>query len=133
MNRNITGKDIVIIIMICVIAVAGFIIVPNIDNIFSEDTQSRSSQLPSEILAPTQPNLTHTIARGIVSAAIDASTLPVRMSAGWYKSEFNYGTRQWMVTVWSSENASKQYLGAVYIVDDANGKLLNPPPMYNPD
>ena len=78
------------------------------------------------------PNLTAQQAQGLVIAAINASTPAIQYSSHWYSTQFNYSTRQWMVTVWASENASKEYAGAVYNVDDATGKVLNPPPVYNP-
>jgi len=78
------------------------------------------------------PNLTVQQAQGIVASAIRASTPVVRAPAGCFKAEFNYSSRQWIVTVWASEENSKKYLGYVYIVDDATGKLINPPPVLNP-
>jgi hypothetical protein len=33
--------------------------------------------------------------------------------------------------VWKTKEDSEKYLGDVYIVDDATGKVLNPPPAYN--
>ena len=78
------------------------------------------------------PNLTAQQAQGIVVSAIHTSTEAIQQRSNWYRAEFNYSTRQWMITVWATEEDSKQYAGAVYIVDDATGKLLNPPPIYNP-
>ena len=78
------------------------------------------------------PNLTAQQAQGVVISAINTSTVAIQERAHYYRTEFNYTTRQWMVTAWPSEEDSKQYAGAVYIVDDATGKLLNPPPIYNP-
>lgn len=127
MSRNVTKRDIAIILVICVI-VSLFFIVPNLfDN-------SSQNQPPVYIppTPPTPPNLTASQAMGVVAAAIGASTPTVRASAGWFEGKFNYSSRQWMVEVWSSENASKQYLGHVYIIDDATGKVLNPPPVYTP-
>jgi len=80
----------------------------------------------------TPPNFTAQQAIGIVAAATEASTPTIRASSRWFSSEFNYSTRQWMVTVWASEEDSKKYGGTVYIVDDATGKVLNPPPVYTP-
>ncbi|MDP2731199.1 MAG: hypothetical protein Q8O55_12065 [Dehalococcoidales bacterium] len=87
---------------------------------------------PKTYTPPTPPNLTAQQAIGVVVAAIQASTPAVRASSGWFEAKFNYSSRQWTVEVWSSENASKEYAGAVYIIDDAAGKLTNPPPVYNP-
>ncbi len=78
------------------------------------------------------PNLTAQQAQGVVISAIHTSTVAIQQRSQYYREEFNYSTRQWMVTVWSSEEDSKQYAGSVYIVDDATGKVLNPPPIYTP-
>ena len=127
MSRNVTKRDIAIILVICVI-VSLFFIVPNL---FDNSSQNQPP-VYTPPTPPTPPNLTASQAMGVVAAAIRASTPTVRASAGWYEGKFNYSSRQWMVEVWSSENASKQYLGHVYIVDDATGKVLNPPPVYTP-
>ena len=76
------------------------------------------------------PHLTAQQAQGVVISAIHTSTEAIQQRSLYYQEEFNYSARQWMVTVWSSEEDSKQYAGAVYIVDDATGKVLNPPPIY---
>lgn len=78
------------------------------------------------------PNLTAQQAQGIVVSAIYTSTVAIQRRSLYYQEAFNYSTRQWMVSVWSSEENSKIYAASVYIVDDATGKLLNPPPVYNP-
>jgi len=92
---------------------------------------STATPLPKSGTSP--PNLTAAQAEGIVASAIRASTPDVQRSAVCFDSAFNYSNRQWMVTVWpSNEDESKQYLGYVYVVDDATGKLLNPPPVYTP-
>lgn len=81
----------------------------------------------------TPPHLTAQQAQGLVIAAIEASTPAILLSSSVYETEFNYSNRQWMVTVWMSEqNRKNQYGGAVYNVDDATGKVLNPPPVYSP-
>ncbi len=80
----------------------------------------------------TPPNLTATQALGIVGSALLASTPQTQQMSCWFKTEFNYSNRQWMVTAWASEEDSKKYYGSVYIVDDATGKVLNPPPVYTP-
>ena len=90
------------------------------------------TQAPNSYTPPIPPKITGQQAQDVVIAAIQSSTPTTQQSSGWYHAEFNYSTRQWMITVWASENASKQYAGMVYIVDDANGILLSPPPMYNP-
>lgn len=87
---------------------------------------------PPPKTSTSPPNLTAQQAQGIVIAAVNASTPTIQQSSHWYKADFNFSTRQWMVTVWASEADSKQYAGSVYIVDDATGKLLNPPPIYIP-
>jgi len=81
---------------------------------------------------PIAPRLTAQQAQGIVIAAINASTYAIRTSSRYFQASFNYSNRQWMVTAWQSEEASKIYAGAVYIVDDTTGKLLNSPPVFNP-
>lgn len=95
---------------------------------------------PTPTLTPTTtpgpastPSLTSTQAMGLVAASLRAAaSLIVRDSAGYFKAEFNYSSRQWVVTVWKTKEDSEKYLGDVYIVDDATGKVLNPPPAYNP-
>jgi len=89
---------------------------------------------PTGTLTPTQrastPSLTASQAMGLVSTSLNASVL--RGPAHWFKAEFNYTKRQWVVTVWNTKEDSEKYLGDVYIVDDATGKVLNPPPALNP-
>jgi hypothetical protein len=87
---------------------------------------------PPPKASTSPPNLTAQQAQGIVVSAIQASTLIIRQSSCYFKTDFNYSNRQWMVTVWASEENSKIYAGAVYIVDDATAKLLNPPPVFTP-
>ena len=86
---------------------------------------------PPPKTSTSPPNVTDQQAMGVVIAAIEASTPTIRQSSGYYKVDFNYSTRQWMVTVWASEGNSKKYAGRVYIVDDATGKVLNPPPRFD--
>ena len=74
------------------------------------------------------PNYTAQQAIGIVQAAIFGSVLSVRNQSGYYQSAFNYNTRQWIITTWAQQQWSTVYPGSVYLVDDATGKLLNPPP-----
>ena len=76
-------------------------------------------------------NLNYEQAIGIVISAINASTPTIRASSGYCFAKFDSSSRQWYVTVWKSEEDSKKYAGAVYIVDDITGKILNPPPVYN--
>ncbi|MGA7677700.1 MAG: hypothetical protein WCA51_04915 [Dehalococcoidia bacterium] len=92
------------------------------------DVQKYWTTPPPET-STSPPNLTGQQAMGVVIAATEASTYTIRQSSGWYKADFNFSTRQWMVTVWASEEDSKKYAGCVYIVDDATGKVLNPPPV----
>ena len=124
MNRKLTKRDLVIFLIICV-AVSLFFIVPNVLNDSSQDESPVYTP-------PTPPNFTASQANGIVAAAVSASTPAIRASSGWLHAEFNYSTRQWVVTVWPSEEDSKKYAGHTYLVDDATGKLVNPPPVYNP-
>ena len=100
--------------------------------VFTSCTNSTATPTPKTYTPPTAPNLTAQQAIGVVVAAIQASTPAVRASSGWFEAKFNYSSRQWTVEVWASENASKEYAGAVYIVDDATGKVINPPPVYTP-
>jgi hypothetical protein len=121
---------IVIVIAIVILIAGGFWIISGLMD-FSCD--KNISQKDVELTPKTYtPNLTRSDAQGIVYSAIKASTPAIQQSAGWMGAEFNTSTRQWHVTVWKSEEDSKKYGGAVYIVDDATGKLLNPPPVYYP-
>ncbi|MFC1962723.1 hypothetical protein ACFLWB_01825 [Chloroflexota bacterium] len=102
---------------------------------FTGLTQSCSNArptLPSKTTTPLPANLTTSEARGVVFAAINASTLEVRQSSRWAKAKWYPSSRQWHVTVWPSKEASEKYSGFTYIVDDATRKVLNPPPIYNP-
>lgn len=126
MNRNVTKRDIVTILVIGV-AVLLFFTVPNF---FDNSSQNEPPVYTPPVYTP--PNFTASQAMGVVVSAINASTPTIQRESGWFETKFNSSTRQWITTVWSSENASKEYAGAVYIVDDATGKLLNPPPVYTP-
>ena len=77
----------------------------------------------------TKPSLTPSQANGLVFACLKAAaSYSISTSAGWLSAEFNPANRQWIVSVWPSEEASKTYLGVTYLVDDATGEVLNCPP-----
>lgn len=125
MNRNVTKREIVISFLVIGILVLLVNIIPNF---FDNSSQNE----PPVYTPPTPPNLTYSEARGVVAAATSASTPAIIRSSGWSKAEWYPSSRQWHVTVWSSKEDSEQYAGITYIVDDATGKVLNPPPVYTP-
>jgi hypothetical protein len=78
-----------------------------------------------------QPRLTVTQAKGLVVSALTNSgkgTLILLGQDGYFEWEFNQDTRQWIITVWADKSLHDgKHIGNVYLVDDATGKVLNPP------
>jgi hypothetical protein len=127
-------KDNIWIIALFVLVVA-FLVSGICENPYSRLARSAVINIQQGWTKPADvalPKLTAQQAQGVVVSAIYTSTVAIQQRSHYYEVEFNYSTRQWMVTTWSSEEASKQFAGSVYIVDDATGKLLNPPPIYTP-